>query len=201
MKRGFTLIEIVVVLSVIAILLAILIPAIEKNVADAKRARAASDVQTLAQAIIQFRNDVLQWPAKTNTGDPAAVLVGTQPNVDTTRIPPPAGGDPSLNWNRTPAETIYFQLINPGLPTPTVYPYVNPNPHNYPSWNGPYVNEIKLDPWGYAYLVNVAYLEGGSSPDSTRHVWVISGGPDNLMETPFDGSSDPGGDDIAVPLQ
>ncbi len=197
MKKGFTLVEAVIVIAVIAILAAILVPAIEKNIRDAKIARASSDVQTLARAIIQFRKDVLQWPVITRTGDAAAVLVGTQPAVDTSRIPPAAGGDPSLNWNRTPSETLHFQLIDPG----TTYPRIHPNPHNYPSWNGPYVAEIKLDPWGFAYLVNVSYLEGGATPDSSRHVWVISGGPNGLMNTPFDGTTEVQGDDVAIAIQ
>lgn len=45
------------------------------------------------------------------------------------------------------------------------------------------------DPWRNAYLVNI----GASGP-----VWVISAGPNGILETPFDDASAPAGDDVGA---
>jgi hypothetical protein len=51
------------------------------------------------------------------------------------------------------------------------------------------------DPWGNAYLVNVAV------PPSTGTVWVLSAGPDGIVQTPFVSQAAPLGDDRATRLR
>lgn len=199
-QKGFTLVEISIVLGVILLLTAILVPFIEKNVRDAKIARALSDSREIAKAIIEARKDLGKWPIEdsTPTHSTCRVLVGTKPTVITSSIP---SADPSCgsacDWNKTPAETIYYEIVSPS----NHYPKFNPNPYNYPSWNGPYINDTKPDPWGKAFLVNSAYLENGPDADNTRIVFVISGGPDNLMDTPFNGTQELSGDDIGFRIR
>ncbi len=190
-KRGFTLIEIVVVIVVIAVLVAILVPTVEKNVLDAKIARARSDVQTIAKGMIQCRTDLLKWSIENSTGDAVDYLVGTKPDVDLNKVASPwAGGI-------TSSETIYYELIDAG----NHYTKIDPNPHNFPAWNGPYINDTRLDPWGWAYVINVAHLEGGTSPDTTKHAWVISAGPDGVFQTDSNGTGDISGDDVGYAIQ
>jgi len=48
------------------------------------------------------------------------------------------------------------------------------------------------DPWLAPYLVNVG---------AARFRWVISAGPNGILETPFEGASAPQGDDLAALVQ
>lgn len=199
-EKGFTLLEISIVLGVILILIAILVPSIEKNISDAKVARALSDSREIAKAMIEARKDLGKWPIEDSTisHDPCRVLIGSKPSVSGAYIPPPSSscGTP-CDWKKDPAETIYYELVNPS----NHYPKLNPNPHNYPSWNGPYINDTKLDPWGKAYLINSAYLDNGPDADPTRRIFVISGGPNNLMDTYFDGTNEIKGDDVGFRIR
>jgi type II secretory pathway pseudopilin PulG len=54
---------------------------------------------------------------------------------------------------------------------------------------------VTSDPWGNAYLVNVAALETGGT------VWVLSAGPDGIVQTPFLVPNGPLGDDRAAPVR
>jgi hypothetical protein len=51
------------------------------------------------------------------------------------------------------------------------------------------------DPWGNAYLVNVAALPSAGT------VWVLSAGPDGIVQTPFVSPGAPLGDDRAAPVR
>jgi general secretion pathway protein G len=61
-RRGFTLIELVVVILILAILAALIVPRIVGRTSDAKRAKAASDISQLRGFIQQFRADCDHYP-------------------------------------------------------------------------------------------------------------------------------------------
>ncbi len=194
--KGFTLVEVIIVLAVIAILASILIPIVTKNIEDSKIARAKSDTRTIAEAMLKAREDMGFWPIIDRNSNATALLIGTTPDPVLTAVPQSSGGVSS--WSRTPAETIWWELVNTG----NSYQKINPNPHNLPCWMGPYLAEVKFDPWGNPYLINSSYLSGGASPDSTRKVWVISAGSNKLMDTGFEGTTlNLGGDDVGFPIQ
>jgi prepilin-type N-terminal cleavage/methylation domain-containing protein len=56
-RSGFTLIEMLVVIAIIAILAGLLFPAINRALETAKRNQAAADVRSIAGAITMFYND------------------------------------------------------------------------------------------------------------------------------------------------
>lgn len=53
----------------------------------------------------------------------------------------------------------------------------------------------QADPWGNAYLVNVAAISSAGT------VWVLSAGPDGIVQTPFVSQSAPLGDDRAARIR
>jgi hypothetical protein len=58
------------------------------------------------------------------------------------------------------------------------------------SWPaGARVNLPSPDPWRNAYLVNVG---------AKGTVWIVSAGPNGVVETPFEGASSARGDDVAA---
>jgi len=61
-RRGFTLIELLVVILILAILAALIVPRVVGRTADAKRAKAASDIATLSGLLQQYRVDNDKYP-------------------------------------------------------------------------------------------------------------------------------------------
>ena len=194
-ETGFTMIEVVITLAVVAILAAVLIPLISQNIQSARFARAGSDVATLGKAVVQFHQDMAAWPIAKG-GVQVRLLFSDTDNdnngvPDTSSIP--------LGWNGiAPADSssLYYDLINNSNGyTP------GPRADGMPSWNGPYLSAARPDPWGYPYLVNAQQLW----PGNIGNVYVVSAGPGRpaTVETPFDGSGPPpaDSDDITFRLR
>lgn len=201
-SRGFTLIEAIVALSVLAILSAAVTVAVLRNLDSGKIARAQSDCAAIAKAILQFRADCGFWPTRTNAAAAENVDCLITGNAGT--VPP---GDNSVapganNWGRLGVvDTVSDQLIT-NAPAYTT----SVNPRLQPGWNGPYLNSDVLDPWGNSYMVNVRYLRSNGPPNSTAHnVFVLSAGANGVTETAYNdgvvGEVITLGDDIGYQLR
>lgn len=62
-SRGFTLIELVVVISILAILSGVLVPRVRSHLKTARDARRLEDIKTVRGAIEQYRKDKGSYPA------------------------------------------------------------------------------------------------------------------------------------------
>lgn len=62
-RGGFTLVELVIVIAIIALLSGIVIPVVASQVDDAKRTRALEDMDTIARAFSSFRTHTSRWPS------------------------------------------------------------------------------------------------------------------------------------------
>jgi len=81
--RGFTLIEIMVVVIIIGLLAAVIVPSVMKRVDDAKIAKAKEDIQSLETALTMYYMDNSKYP----TNEQGLGALTTQPT------------DPSIkNW-------------------------------------------------------------------------------------------------------
>lgn len=200
---GFTLIELTVVLAVIVTLALILTPSIANFINDSRVARARSDCQTIASAVVQFYKDsgfFPQWKLASRGGpgqvqDQVALLVSGG-NIPTELTP--------TQWSTGSFSLIADQLMTnaPGftLRTPTAQF----------GWNGPYLSsDVGSDPWNNRYMVNVGLIDTsvgavglGGAPKNA--VWVISAGPNGTIETPFNQlvtAATLAGDDIGIRIQ
>jgi prepilin-type N-terminal cleavage/methylation domain-containing protein len=198
MKRGFTLIEIVIVLAVIAVLAAFITPMIAGYVERSRLLRATNDCKTIAEAIINFNKDTRAFPVysatplnKTNATLSVLYTGGAEATA--------SGGSGTGTWltgNRDLLQNhLEKGLTSGGQPYPTTLPF---------AWKGPYLTDFYSDPWGTRYYINVAYLQPGAGNNA---VWVLSAGPTQLIETnfaqPVSGATTPslGGDDIGYRIK
>lgn len=94
-RRGFTLVEMLVVIAIIAVLAAMLLPAIQMAREMARRASCGNNLRQLGLAIIQFDTNKGKYPAsRTYWDDPRYKSSGLHPQVWGHSSPPPL----MLNW-------------------------------------------------------------------------------------------------------
>ena len=200
-SRGFTLMEIIVILAVLSILVATLTPVILKYVADAQLNRAKSDVVAIATALNSIIQDTGQYPgslADNNfvCGPGGFATVGSTgwASAATGAVNTAAcaltGHTPSLGApNSLASHLIVNDPNNDGAATGDYKTSGNNR------WKGPYVQSLNEDPWGNAYQVNVSTLKGSD----TNPTWVISAGPDGIFQTSTTATTlASGSDDIGI---
>ena len=78
--RGFTLIEIMVVVIIIGLLAAVIVPQVISKVDEARVAKAKSDIQALETALTMFRLDNSKYPT-TEQGLAALMTQPTDPSI------------------------------------------------------------------------------------------------------------------------
>ncbi len=215
-EAGFTLIEILVAVTILAIASAALTPMVLKYINDGRRARSLSDAQTLGQAILAFQLDTGRWPVSNdgNINDAGEIsrLVGLPAaTIAPAAIPNGVATTPgAANWRGggnggTAAALEDLLITNRNATTNPLYA-PSLNPAAVPGWNGPYLKEVPIDPWGNPYVVNVRYLDGAAvagvttAVEQSHAVVVISAGANALFETSFQDATAlnaAGGDDVA----
>ena len=211
---GFTLLEILVGVAILAVLSAALTPLVIKYVNDGRRARALSDSQAIGQAILAFQLDTGMWPVNddavlTDAGE-LSRLVGLPSPIVAANIPTGTGA--AGNWDGGGsggvAGSLQDHLIRNQSPTRNpIYP-VSLSAPEPPGWNGPYLKQIPLDPWGRPYVCNVRYLDGArvttAANEDNHAVLCLSAGPNAVYDTPFDDATQlqaPAGDDVGWSIQ
>lgn len=180
-KRGFTLIEVIVVAGIIAVLAGILVPMIFSQIDESKKTRATADCKSISTAFMSFRKDVGRWPNMQSATTNFTFLYGpgyTAGGAFDTQLT-------GLGYNIASADTLnnHLKANDPG--------------YNGTLWKGPYLNDIQADPWGNPYVIDAVGLD-----DTTTAVWVISAGPNGTFETSRGTTSlDATKDDIAIRIK
>lgn len=184
--RGFTLLEITIILAVIAILGLVLAPSIVNFLNQSRLARAQNDVEVLADAVVEFFGDTGFFPQYAD---------GQRTRTIRLLVSPGAVGEAqagSESWGLVAPDQIDLianQLIN-NRPSFGSSGYPLKTTLSGSGWNGPYVSsDLQSDPWGNRYVINVEYLSvmmGAVEADGVqvkRAVWALSAGPDGVFDT------------------
>ncbi len=203
-NKGFTLIEMVVVLAVVAILAAILVPTISQNINDAKVTRATNEAQVIAAAISSFFKDLGRWPTSNGTtGNPDAIRLLYGPG-DTPSLSAVTTAGYWLNtggWTAPNLDTFANQLLENDPKDASVdYDDNTTTPLPEFRWKGPYLIEAKKDPWSCHYSCNIMYTYDTTS----NAVGVWSAGPDRTADTPTTQAASTfslGNDDVIARIQ
>jgi len=174
-RKGFTLIEVIVVAAIIAILAGILVPMILKEIDESRITRAAGDIRSISSAIIVLKKDTGQWPVSATCTPNVTLLVGVG------SVPDPAAG--VIGWDFT-TQAKYDDY------------FLNDAQECWPdTWKGPYMASVTIDPWGHSYITNASnFLVQGTA------AWLLSAGPNGVIDTPADNNI-VAGDDIGMRLK
>ncbi|MBM4117539.1 prepilin-type N-terminal cleavage/methylation domain-containing protein [bacterium] len=211
-NAGFTLIEVIIAVALVAIMAVAIAPPLVQNIKQGKITRTQSDVQAISTAIMSFYKDVGDWPTASPAGGTLNRLAGNL-SLGGGNNGIPAGSNAVTGagrWrNYGQVGTLEEYLIRNRTAASAELYRVSRSPMSTPGWNGPYLSDIKLDPWGSPYVVNIRYalpaLAGTATENYDMHnVIIVSAGPNKVFETPFDDAvydEQAGGDDIAYMIQ
>lgn len=173
--KGFTLIELAVVLAIIAVLAAVLTPMVINYLDQARVSRATADAKTIAQAVQLYRKDVGFYPVYNSSTNAALgttdynLLVGGLTGTTTATKPTYTGGGWSTLFGGTAGDIVtVLNTVPTGLST-------NDKNPGKTSFRGPYIGALDTDPWGNPYIV--ANMTGAN------HAFVISAGPNGNLDT------------------
>jgi type II secretory pathway pseudopilin PulG len=202
--RPLTLVEMTIILSVIAILTAVLVPTVMSHITQARILRARQDVRTLSEAIVRQYQDMGFVPQTRDSrnGGPGSSAIHLLVSPGNTPACSPDSHD-TTDWQTTDADYLENHLMNnvPGYRLKAI---------GGTGWNGPYLaTSPESDPWGNRYMINIEYFDSttgalGADGAVKLAVFVISAGQDGTIDTAY---SQPltdvnlRGDDIAHRLQ
>jgi prepilin-type N-terminal cleavage/methylation domain-containing protein len=208
-RSGFTLIEIVIAVAIVAIFAAALSPMVFRHLEDAKIGKAQNESEVIASAVLGYYKDVGKWPI-TNANGPSGNSINRVISSTTLATGTGIGAAPgAANWGTygtTKALGDYLYFNNADNNSSATGNGANENNGDWPlsgpgAWRGPYIEKYTLeDPWGNGYVINSHYFPGRYTGTIRHKVFVLSAGPNGTWETGFsDGTpEDIQGDDIGT---
>src|ERR1051325_10492476 len=164
-SKGFTLIELAVVLAIIAVLAAVLTPMVTGYLDQARTARAQADVRTIADAIKLYQRDTGRWPIYDNSA--------AYPNTSAAADIATSGGTAptSGTWSASIVGTNLEAYLNNDKTT------VGNAGFPKAGFRGPYIGTVASDPWGHQYVLNASNLTA-----NTNHAMIVSAGPNGVLD-------------------
>lgn len=183
-SRGVSLYEITAAVAMTAILAAVSVPVIIDRITDTKAARATLELAAISGAMDAFQRDTGKMPGEAEAlaeGSDKTLLVsdlgGLLPDNAAVALALSGATITSTGRCTTGCLDLNDYLIRP------------PAPSQYANWRGPYMDEVKSDPFDRVYVVNLRALVRGEAPGaaggggSFGYGWALSGGADRKLVT------------------
>jgi prepilin-type N-terminal cleavage/methylation domain-containing protein len=135
-RRGFTLLEMVVVVAILAVVAGTAIVALGGTEDDARTLLARSEMATLRDALVRWKQDIGSFPDTSGSLTPlVALALGRDPAGNVTPLPDPSLASTANGW----------VLANPGTSVPPALTFPSAslstwNPATRRGWRGPYLS-------------------------------------------------------------
>ncbi|PID79486.1 hypothetical protein CSB20_10095 [bacterium DOLZORAL124_64_63] len=212
-RQGFTLIEIVIAVAIVAIFAAAMTPMVFRHLEEAKISKAQNEAETIAAAVLCYYKDVGCWPYTNDSANNRPAGNALARVISSNTVAPTVGPGAvfgAINWaNRAEAKQLGDYLYYNNADDDTGADGANANEANqdWPTsgpgaWRGPYIDRYTInDPWGHAYVINARFFPGSIYTGTVRHkVFVLSAGPNGKWETGYysAASEEIAGDDIGA---
>jgi hypothetical protein len=174
-RGGSRLSQVTIVLTLSAIMAsaAIVVPVLSDQTSDDDRAAATAGCNLIATALLRY-------------------------TADTTFPPSGFRGQASYLWLRGPGEAPAASAA-PGGWVASLSWFLTKNYMADVRWLGPYLDEVPVDPWGRQYIVLCGAWWPGQSARGTAHAWVLSAGPDGILDT-TSADAELAGDDLGIEI-
>ena len=156
-NKGFTKFELALGLAVIAISVLVMLPPLQGGVQEDQATRAWSRAETIAWAVLDYRDDFGKWPEIRQDGVDLSSLTASNPTkIASIAMMGASGLD--IGSNQAPNDDL--------IP------------------DRPVLEEVPLDAWNRPFTVKILDLppEAGAEP-GTQSIVVLSAGPDGILET------------------
>ena len=175
-RKGFTLLELLIALAIIAVLVAVLVPIAVNQMEKADITRAWSDVNAIATAVTNFRSDTKEFPTRNHSKVKDQIYVLFSGTGWATHHETFAGGVSYDDGSAARRDRMWNHfMINENSR------YATWNTTTLIGWHGPYLDKDPMDPWGHMYILSTKAMTQPSS--GTFYSWILSTGPNGQFET------------------
>ncbi len=190
-RRGFTLIELILVVAVVAILAAILVPTVFSILDESAVTKGQADVKAIAGATIKFRKDLGEFPTRDSDVDTEVNLLFSGTSAPSSTDFSPATGMTEFDCDAaSECEGFDFAFVT----NATTVSGIGYSSSGKKRWKGPYLSENPTDGFDTPYILYVRRLRR-SGAVTTERAWVVFAGENQVYET-TPASTSAQGDDI-----